>query len=820
MPDLGELRARFVVDDQQWSSGLARVQGALSTGVAGLKAASDSLAGFRSELLRAGGDSDELGDRLAGAFGELADAKRKFAEQQLVLGFDPQQIGDALITLNKFGVDGESALLRLQDASRFTGVEVTTLAERFGQFEKFGDAKSLKALLKTIGASGADLQKFGAVVDGNNQVLLDTEARANAARDAVNAYLDATSSGAAARAADVVANLTGEFELLKIEIGKNSVAFQEQFAPAALFAVQALRALPDEAKAFVGVGVELVSELSSVTQGAIAMGAQLVILGSNATVARLATAAFTNGVALARAAMLAFAGPAGVLAVAALGLAAYTKALEDSNKAAESLLQAEEKRADGFRKNKDVIGKSATELLAMGKTTADVTAAIGGLQEQVQAAREAGNTRLQGDLVAKIQNLRQVRAELDAATKSQAAKSQQSALDADGPKRAAQAQREQNAEQRKAAQEAETARKNELASQLDAIRLQAAAGALSAAAQVQAYQGILASAQLTAKERVNLEIQIAQLQTRIRNEQLREDQRASRERLSQQQRNAREQLADAKKAKRDEAQETRKAEREAAGSLRSGERQAEVDKRAIERAAQEKANIQKETLDRELAKLEEEGKTTNVLPAIEANLAKQLKLRLDSIEKEKQEQLASAKSAEAKAAIVESAEAQMQAAREKSTTQLQQLTKRQQDALQSVADKSKAVAAEVESITTRIGGKNSPIFSDPTEGLGIKLGNFSFGNLQKPQSQAKPQVVAEVKPALKADTTPAPVLQQKPPPDLGKAVASSLRDAPINITVQVTAPGGKTSSKTFAGSASDLERATNQFNPDHQLGRF
>ena len=91
--------------------------------------------------------------------------------------------------------------------------------------------------------------------------------------------------------------------------------------------------------------------------------------------------------------------------------------------------------------------------------------------------------------------------------------------------------------------------------------------------------------------------------------------------------------------------------------------------------------------------------------------------------------IAATRNEEVKAAAVDAAEAKIRAARAASDGDLAEATKKQKDALKTVADGYKEVEAAAQSaITTQVGGAKSPIFSDPTQGFGIDLGNVTLGS--------------------------------------------------------------------------------------------
>jgi hypothetical protein len=991
---VGEVRAKFTIDSKDFESGIIRIEDAsknvavqvtsgfnkmegelratgqavkaagqeaadaaekfsferaLDKGVSLFQGIAGAVSGFRAEMDEAGGRADDLRDRLAATFGDLADEKAKLAEQSLVLGFDADETANALVTLKKFGADSEATLVRLQDAARFTNLSVAGLADSFGKFEKFGDAKSLKALQKELGISAQDLEGFGAKLKDANTILLDNEANTKLAADALRAYMEANFAGAADRQADAATRLAGELELLKREIGGNVVALKEGFAPALVSVVQSLRELPDGVKAAIGVGVELVGMFASVAATGLTMASQLVVISQNATIMATAKTAAAGATNLLRAAFTALATPLGLVVglLAGLGvgigvtIAEYQKLYDETDKL--TLLEA--KRAQGLHEQKDLLKligdnakESAARLLELGKTSADITKLIQGLQDQVQAARNQGNTTLEAQLKAQVRQAIDARSALGglvagqkevadqaaaasekllAAYKSKASngvfatdKEQLAALDQVLAKLGKQDAAYEELSQKRIAlarkvkgeedKASEGDRKNELAERLQDIDALSKAGELSKQQELARLKEVLNAGKLSNEERRSLETQIATVQGQIRSQALadtkkhNQDIEAETKASTERQRALLKARVDAQKsditaqiaaleadlskvgalpkiqallnqrlaltikeinAERDAALQSAKSAGEKAEAIGAAEAKiraarrltandlAEDRKKAADDAAKvAKANAdqvaalgkaaadaQQTTIDQQVSKLEDDLDKKDVLPKIKALLDERLALTIQGINAERDAILKSATSEEVRAAAVKAAEEKVRAARGESTAKLEEESKKQKDALQAVADKQKEVADDIKS---RVGGKNSPLYSDRDEGINFSVGDVTFGKFNP--SSAKPVPVPQPAPG---GLVPVPTgqqgTQQAPlagPIDqkfakemvdyhylhLAEALAAKLREQPIQITNDITVEGKK-DSQTFGGTLDALSRAANTHNPDHKL---
>ncbi len=864
MSDVAEVRASYVLESSPWETGMTRIvqstvqggaqietglqavqaevadtaqaigeaatateeaakrfsfQQAAQAGIASLQSLAGSLSGFRSELVEAAGQADDLADHLQGVFGNAAEEMAALSEQQIVIGIDPEAAASVLTTLNKFKLASAENLTFVEDAAAKTGVPMGALAEKIGRIAELSDSKAYTSLAKNLGASVPVLKSLGAEFDNNNKVLLDTPERLQAAIGALREFGQTNFSGAAAAMADDTTKLQGELRLLKQEIGGNIVAFEEGFAPAGRTLVSVLRDLPGPVKTFVGLGTEFVTVGASMATTGLQVATNVSLLTTNTALmanaqraALAASGAFQGGLT----ALLGAMSPLVIiLGSVAIGLAVYTAELEKSNKAAEDLLATEERRAQNLKANKDLIGQSAEDLKRQGRDLKDVNDVILGLQDQIQAARNAGNTSLVNKLQGQVRELIQVRSELgklieadgknqDGATSSDPSKSvkQQKADEAkalkEANKAADQLTKDLAKAQREADKEAENARKEALANRLADIKNQATAGEISKQQEIAALQAVLKEYHLVGAEKRSVDASIAALKGQLRAEQSRADETADRERTAKEVKEAHERETKKKKAEADA--------KKAADQAAATEKENTAD---LQRLAKEKADAEKAAIDTALKSQEEKlGENSGALKQVEALLEKRLQLVIAEINAQKDAEIAATKSELVKAAAVATAESKIQAARAASTQAMNDAAKKQKDALQSVADKQKSVVAEInDSIKSLVGGPASNIFSNPNEGLGINLGSFAFTDLKKPQEL---QVTPRAEPSAKAPEAK----------DVGKEVASALKDGgAVSITVEVHTASGK-KSQTFAGTAKDLAQARNTFNPDFDLGGF
>ena len=344
--------------------------------------------------------------------------------------FSGDQFAQAAQTLNKFGVEGLASaanLTRLGNVAAATGNSVERLAQVWGNLARGGDdaRRSILELSKQYGISGSDLAAFGASVDHAGKLLVDTPAQAEAARQALERLADSERfAGAMDKMASSADLLRAELDLFSQDLGKGALEAKNFLSEGILPLVKGLRALPAPIQAAVGIGTEFAGVASNVAGQSIQAAAHLKTLGLSAS---SAGAMMARAGAMGRSAMMMLASPIGIaitaVATLAYGFHSYTEAIKDATAAQEELLAIEEKRAQLGRESKDLIGKTAEQVLAMGKTEKDVVHAINLLHEQAQAARAAGNNVLEEQLKRQIADLQRVKVELSerAAVEAQSA---------------------------------------------------------------------------------------------------------------------------------------------------------------------------------------------------------------------------------------------------------------------------------------------------------------------------------------------------------------------------------------------------------------
>lgn len=365
--------------------------------------------------------AERLSLRLSATF--AADQVEPLTEAIRELGATPpfsgEQFAQAAQALNKFGVEGLASaanLTRLGNVAAATGNSVEGLAQVWGNLARGGDdaRRSILELSKQYGISGSDLAAFGASVDHAGKLLVDTPAQAEAARQALERLADSERfAGSMDKMASSADLLRAELDLFSQDIGKGALEAKNFLAEGILPLVKGLRALPTPIQAAVGIGTEFAGVAGNVAGQSIQAAAHLKALGLSAS---SAGAMMARAGAMGRSAMMMLASPIGIAiaAVAALayGFHSYTEAIKDATAAQEELLKIEEKRAKLGRENKDLIGKTAEQVLAMGKTEKDVVHAINLLHEQAQAARAAGNDVLEEQIKRQITDLQRVKVEL------------------------------------------------------------------------------------------------------------------------------------------------------------------------------------------------------------------------------------------------------------------------------------------------------------------------------------------------------------------------------------------------------------------------
>lgn len=869
----GEVRTKFIADDTEWQPGLGRIASglddlqatadgslgqlkaglaetatgldevgtaaetadgqlgfanALGAGIAALSAVANKLDGVRRAIGEAGGAADDLRDRLAGPFKDTNEEVAKLAEAQLVLGFKPEEIEVALTKMNRLGLEPtQQNLTVLEDISRSTGQSIETLAEKFGRVNEFADPKAVLAFQRELGATSQALVEYGAKIDENNKVLTDTPARAEAARKALLAFAAANFSGAAERVADETARMEGEFELLKREIGAGSVALKESFSPAIRSVIAELRGLPPELKGAVGAGLELTAGLASVGVGALGVATNVAILSTNAQAMALASRAAASGATILNGALAILGGTLGavllVVGAAAIGLAAYTAAIEANTKAEEALIALEEKQNRTLKENRDLLNKSAEDLLKLGKSSKDVANLIGGLRNQAEAARAAGNSQKEASILREIQSAEKLKTELAAAEArardakvnppDDVSKKEQAKIDKAAEAERKKADAERLKAEKQSAKEAEVQRRDLLAEELSQVREAAAAKEISVQQQIDGLRRILATVKVTAQERRQIEAEIARLNGQIEQQRVNDHKRAEAEKTRQAKEEADQRARDQKKAEADAAAASRKETAQANSDQKKAESDARAEEDKIAQLKGQTRAAQEKVIDDQVRQLEQEAekRRVNTTAKIKVLLDQRLALEVAAIESERDLTVKRADSEEVRAAAVESAEARIKAARSASTAKLQAEVERQQkilsDAKKKAADESTTGPFGVAELGKQLGA----IFGD--QAVKARISEI------KADSQAKSGPIVATAAASSPISTAARQSEQLKASDIGAEVAKQLNEKlSIQISV-INQDTGERQTQTYTGTRQELAAQRNIFNPANMSGR-
>jgi len=382
-------------------------------------------------FLDAANQADDMRKKLSSAFrpDEVEGLTQAVRELGATPPFSGDQFTQAAITLQKFGVEGLATaenLKRMGDIAAGTGGSLEGMSQIFGLLARGGDEakRAVMSLSKEYGITGTQLQEFGAAVDETGKLLVGTPEQAEAARKALEAMADSKFAGAMDAQADGVDKLKGQIQLLAEDAGAPLKRFLDEAASGFADVLAQLRETNPALAEVAGTSVAVVGGLGSVTGSALETGAQVAMLTQGLKGSTVATKGMALATKAFSGAMTAALSPMGLALIAigalAVGFAAYTAEIEKSTAAQESLLAIEERRAGALRKHKDYIGKSADELHRMRVKASELVDVIGGLQDQLEAARKTGNDEQVQRLEAQIRAMQKAKtglAELEAKEK-------------------------------------------------------------------------------------------------------------------------------------------------------------------------------------------------------------------------------------------------------------------------------------------------------------------------------------------------------------------------------------------------------------------
>ncbi|GMU56641.1 MAG: hypothetical protein AMXMBFR33_57870 [Candidatus Xenobia bacterium] len=402
-------------------------------------------------------------EELAQSFGSVA----TIAAQN---GVSLEELGASIALLTQKGVKTPEAITSIRAAIVALGSptnEAIKMQQKFGlqinqaSLKNQGLVASLNQVIKATGGNSTALRQILGDVNGLNAALGlagDGGLRFAGILGNMESAAGATDKALAQQQKSFQANL----DKFNAALERAGVTIGNVFLPAASGLVQVATRMVDAFDALPGPVKTGTIVVATLTAGTLALGAaalgmvtavasvasSIAALGGAAGVAAVAGNAFAAAeVAMAVATVDLSAGVAlltvGFAAIAAAAIAAgvafavYTKILQDVEAADRALLEIEERRAKALRENGDLLRESAAELQRSGKSSKDLVYVIGGLQDQLEAARRAGNEPLVGKLEAQIrdaQGLKKELAGLEGAQKSAssaAVAGSQQALDAD-----------------------------------------------------------------------------------------------------------------------------------------------------------------------------------------------------------------------------------------------------------------------------------------------------------------------------------------------------------------------------------------------------
>jgi len=398
-----------------------------------------ALAGSKATqgFLTAAADMEAYESTLSKVTGSSVEAARLLEQMQVMAAktpFDVAGIVDAGVKLKSFGQDIDRFLPLAADLAAVFQRDVSDVALGLGK-ALAGSQDGLTILNDGLGITKRELAAAGAHMTSAGAIALETADDLTALANAIEKV--AQQKNFAGAAEDMANGMKGAFSnvedawnQLQASLGGQLKNEAQGIAGLIGGIAEALNALPEPiqkaaayavvagtaASTAVSVGAGMVGVLANVTTALATTGAGTVLLtaAKKKLIGAMLGVQLQGGLTAAAMASISVAALASVAVVAAAGvaLAVYTDILKDNTKAQEELLAIEEKRAQLGRENKDLIGKTAEQVLAMGKTEKDVVHAINLLHEQAQAARAAGNNVLEEQLKRQIADLQRVKVEL------------------------------------------------------------------------------------------------------------------------------------------------------------------------------------------------------------------------------------------------------------------------------------------------------------------------------------------------------------------------------------------------------------------------
>lgn len=371
--------------------------------------------------------------------------------------FEFDGIAEGAQAFTKFGASATEAaadLNRAAKVARADGKEIANTSEILAEaFSKDAfDAGIGERIRGELGIGGAALEKYGAKVDANKQLILEGIPAQDAFRVALRRLIDESEryGGVAQRTSDGLTKLQQEQDKLSQSAGEAYNDFRELASGPLTKLLELVNELPDGFKGLglalgltAGPAINLATQMAQLytagkllTGGFAAVGtataaAGTAVAGSTslmATGAAEATAAFTAAQGGAEVAAVAAGGLAtGIAAVgaaaivAAIGVNEYNKGVIDAEQAQSDLLDTQSLAAVRYKDLGNIQRKSAADLIAEadalednGQRRAQYSKDILAYQQKVDNAREAGDKQAEASAQKELDLLEAARSASDA----------------------------------------------------------------------------------------------------------------------------------------------------------------------------------------------------------------------------------------------------------------------------------------------------------------------------------------------------------------------------------------------------------------------
>lgn len=316
------------------------------------------------QAINAAFENPQEAERYLGIVKEL---KAEFGEQ-----FESDELAKTAGRLKTLGALSEKNFKRVANAAAAARIPVDDLADDFGEVMAnldtgVFDGAVFDSLRAKLGIGAKELEKYGAKLDANGELLVKYKDQQEAAQKALVAFLDTSDrfQGVAARTQDNLSKLSAEYKQFEEGVGDAINEVKNTLAGFALPLIEGLNDLPQPMQTFIGLAslagggaVDLAVKLGQVATIAKLLGADFSGLGKSIKGASLKTVATSAG--------------ASVVALGSLAIAAgaVAKTFVDKSRAidqaerAEQALIATQSRAIASDKELIRVGRQSVKQIA------------------------------------------------------------------------------------------------------------------------------------------------------------------------------------------------------------------------------------------------------------------------------------------------------------------------------------------------------------------------------------------------------------------------------------------------------------------------